>query len=328
MGAAALLAVLSSAAFGVSDVLSAAAVRRHAPAALALWAQLLGLVLIAGLTVAVRPAAAPTTVAWGAAAGAVGALAILAFYTALQHGSTAVVTSVAGCGVLVPVAAGLLRGEAISWRAGAGVVIATCGVLLVAGTTGGSGPADSRSRDGEAQRASAGPPPVPAGARPVPAADGCLSGPARGSPQRASLRLAVLSALGLGIFFVVLERATAAAGDEAGDFATAVVVALSVQVGALVVTAAAATRHTRRCLGLRRSLLVPAAAVGALDLGADLLLNLAVGRGPLAVVGPLGSLAPVVAVLLATVVLRQRLPRAQAAGIAAVLSGVVLVGSG
>lgn len=137
--------------------------------------------------------------------------------------------------------------------------------------------------------------------QPVPVPDGCV--PTRDSAShRSSLRLAVLSALGLGLFFVVLQQAADAAGPEAGTLDTALVVAVAVQVGALVVTLLAAARHTRSCLRLDRSLLAPALAVGLLDLAADLFLNLAVGNGPLAVVGPLGSLAPVVAVGVAVVV--------------------------
>ena len=72
----------------------------------------------------------------------------------------------------------------------------------------------------------------------------------------------------------------------------------------------------------------PALAVGTLDLAADLFLNVAVVIGPLALVGPLGSLAPVVAVVVATVFLRQRVGRVQGAGIATVLLGIGLIATG
>lgn len=326
MGLAALLAVLSSVSFGVSDVLSGVALRRHSTAALALWAQLTGLALVGVAVAAVRPEAAQGSLTWGVAAGALGAAAVLTFYTALQRGSTTVVAPIAGCGVAIPVLAGLVSGEALGVRAVVGVVAAFAGVLLVA--PGGDDPDEMAPASGSGLQA--GPKPQsnrlvePLRGQPVPAFDGCV--PARNSrSQRSSIRLAVLSAVGLGAFFVILDQATAAAGDAAGSFGTALVVALAVQVGALAVTSLAATRHTRTCLMLSRALLGTALLVGMLDLAADLLLNLAIGDGPLAVVGPLGSMAPVVSVLIATVVLRQRVRRGQGVGIAVVLIGIALI---
>jgi uncharacterized membrane protein len=101
-----------------------------------------------------------------------------------------------------------------------------------------------------------------------------------------------------------------------------------VQAGALAVTLLAATGHTRACLAPRRRLLVAAGGIGLVDVLGDLALVVAVEIGPLAVVGPLGSLDPVVCVLIAVAVLRERLCPMQAVGIAAVLVGVVLVATG
>ena len=144
--------------------------------------------------------------------------------------------------------------------------------------------------------------------------------------------LATLAALAAGLFFIVLEQATdpsrpaGAAGQAAFD--VALVVAVAVQLGALAVTLLAATRHTRACLRPGRSLAFPAIGVGLLDVAADLLVTLAVDLGPLAVVGPLASLDPVIAVLFATVVLRERIGRATALGVVIALAGIVLVATG
>ncbi len=92
-----------------------------------------------------------------------------------------------------------------------------------------------------------------------------------------------------------------------------------VQVGALVVTAAAATGHTRACLAPRRRLLTATALVAVLDAGPDLLLVVAVG------IGPLASLDSVVSVVIAAAVLGERLRALQVVGVVAVLAGVVLV---
>ncbi|OLT01482.1 hypothetical protein BJF90_31540 [Pseudonocardia sp. CNS-004] len=93
-------------------------------------------------------------------------------------------------------------------------------------------------------------------------------------------------------------------------------------------TLLAAVGHTRACLAPRPPLLLAAGAVGLVDVVGDLALVVAIGIGPLAVVGPLGSLDPVVTVLIAVGVLGER-PRAlQVVGVAAVLVGIVLVATG
>jgi uncharacterized membrane protein len=139
--------------------------------------------------------------------------------------------------------------------------------------------------------------------------------------------LATLAAVGFGAFFVVLDLATSAAGGG-GVVGPVIAIALAVQAGALAVTLLAATGHTRACLAPRRRLPVAAGGIGLVDVLGDLALVVAVGVGPLAVVGPLGSLDPVVSVLIAVAVLRERLRPMQAVGIAPVLVGVVVVATG
>ena len=313
-----LLAVLASTGYGLSDVLSATVVRRHPTAALALWAQLTGLLVIGAAAALRRPEVSGPGLGWGAAAGVVGAVGVLAFYTALQRGRTSVVASVAGTGVVLPVVAGVVGGDPLGWRSGLGVAAAVTGILLVAAE-----PEQSDVPVGPAAR------PVPGRTSPVPAPDGCVPALRAGS-SRSSVLLAVSAAACFGLFFVVLEQATAQAvprGAEVAALDVALGVSLAVQVGALVVTLAAATRHTRACLRPGRRLVLTAVAVGLLDVVADVLVTLAVDRGPLAVVGPLASLDPVVAVLVATVVLRERLRPLTALGVGVALAGTLLAGT-
>jgi drug/metabolite transporter (DMT)-like permease len=70
------------------------------------------------------------------------------------------------------------------------------------------------------------------------------------------------------------------------------------------------------------------AAIGFFDLLANLLFVLATGRGLLSVVGVLAALYPAVTVLLARVVLHERLTRAQNAGVLVTLVGVVALAAG
>jgi drug/metabolite transporter (DMT)-like permease len=317
------LAVVASVAYGLSDVLSGSAVRRYSTASVALWSQLTGLVLLGLAALAVRPAVPWPAIGWGTAGGALAAVALLLFYTALQRGHTAIVAPVAGSGVAIPVGVGLLGGEPLAWPVAAGVAAVVAGVLVVAATGDGDGPDTSGAGDRPHRRLIRS---SPARAHPVPADDRCVPENDKTS-TRTSVLLAALAAVGFGAFFVVLDLATAAAGGD-GAVGPSLAVALAVQAGALAVTLLAASGHTRACLAPRRRLLVIAGAVGLVDVVGDLALVVAVGIGPLAIVGPLGSLDPVVSVLVAVAVLGERLRALQVAGIAAVLAGVVLVATG
>jgi uncharacterized membrane protein len=128
--------------------------------------------------------------------------------------------------------------------------------------------------------------------------------------------LAVAAALALGLFVYFLGL-----GSREGD-------ALSTLVGARVgslaflVLAAGATRATVR---IPRGALLPVAAVGIADVSANVLFAYASGHGLLALVAVLGSLYPVVTVLLAHVVLGERLTATQKAGVGVALAGVCAI---
>jgi drug/metabolite transporter (DMT)-like permease len=72
--------------------------------------------------------------------------------------------------------------------------------------------------------------------------------------------------------------------------------------------------------------LLPAGvAIGALEVGGNVALILALQRGPVSIASVLISLYPVTAVMLATVVLGERLSRVQLAGVVLALGSVVLI---
>ena len=86
-----------------------------------------------------------------------------------------------------------------------------------------------------------------------------------------------------------------------------------------------ATRAPRR---LARRSVAAVAAVGLADVSANALFAVASSRGLLSLVAVLGSLYPVVTVLLAHVLLGERLTRAQQAGVAVALAGVAAIAGG
>ena len=69
-------------------------------------------------------------------------------------------------------------------------------------------------------------------------------------------------------------------------------------------------------------------ASGLFDTGANLLYGASARRGLISVVSVLGSLYPIVLVVLARLVLKERIARPQLAGVAATLAGVALIAAG
>jgi drug/metabolite transporter (DMT)-like permease len=70
------------------------------------------------------------------------------------------------------------------------------------------------------------------------------------------------------------------------------------------------------------------AVIGVFDIGANVSLTVAAQSGLLSLVGMLGSLYPVITVLLARIVLNERLRSIQYVGVAIALSGVVAIATG
>ena len=136
---------------------------------------------------------------------------------------------------------------------------------------------------------------------------------------RQAVGLALLAAIGFGSFFAGIDRA-----EETGDVAWVLFAARTADV--LILLAACAV--VRPPLPRAPAALGAIAAVGVFDLLANLLFVLAAGRGLLSVVGVLGSLYPAVTVVLARVVLHERLTRSQSLGVVVTLAGVVALAAG
>jgi drug/metabolite transporter (DMT)-like permease len=131
--------------------------------------------------------------------------------------------------------------------------------------------------------------------------------------------LALLAAVGFGSFFAMIDRA-----EESGDVAWILLAARAPSVLLLL----AACALTRPRLPSRPAAIGAIAAIGLFDLLANLFFVLATGRGLLSVVGVLAALYPAVTVLLARVLLHERLTRAQDAGVIVTLAGVVALAAG
>jgi drug/metabolite transporter (DMT)-like permease len=128
--------------------------------------------------------------------------------------------------------------------------------------------------------------------------------------------LAVLAALCFGAFFVGMDSAA----HEAGAVWA---VALNRSTSVSVLVFAFALMRPR--VGAGRTDLVAVAAIGLLDAAANAMFAFALTQGLLSTVSVLGSLYPVTTVVLAVMVLDERVAPRQAAGVAIVLAGIGLV---
>jgi drug/metabolite transporter (DMT)-like permease len=135
---------------------------------------------------------------------------------------------------------------------------------------------------------------------------------------RLSILLAVLAALGFGTFYVAIH----AAAEESAVWALLPNRAASV--GALALVAAAA----RVPVSPARLEWPALAAVGVLDVSANGLFAVASTRGLLSVTAVLGSLYPLATLLLARLLLGERIRRIQELGVLAALTGVALIAAG
>jgi drug/metabolite transporter (DMT)-like permease len=146
--------------------------------------------------------------------------------------------------------------------------------------------------------------------------------PADAAPGRAvrgSLGLAGLAALGFGTFFVLIDRAT-----EHGGAPWSLLLVRAGEV-ALLGVLALATRPAMPS-GVRDA--TPLLVIGVLDFSATAFFALATEQGLLSVVSVVGSLYPAVTVVLARVVLAERVARSQEVGVVLTLAGVVAISAG
>jgi drug/metabolite transporter (DMT)-like permease len=278
--AALLLAFASSVAWGAGDFLGGLKSRTLPVLNVLVASQAAGLLLI-GVFAALRGEGPPggELVVWAPLSGLAGAVGLAAFYRALAVGNMGIVAPISATAAVVPLAVGVASGDRPGAVQYVGIALALVGVVLA-------------SREEVEAR---------------------LGGPvARGAG------LALLSALGFGLFFVGMDRAS----DE--DVVWAIVANRCTSVAILLVAFAA----LRPPLALRRSDLPVVALIGVLDISANAMFALASTKGFVSLVSVLGSLYPLTTVGLAAVVLGERPHRTAQAGVVLALLGVALIAAG
>lgn len=139
--------------------------------------------------------------------------------------------------------------------------------------------------------------------------------PAAASRRRWGVGLALAAGFAIGLFFLALANTTPGAG------LWPLVAARTASVSFFGVVAVVG----RRGLRMTRGLMLAAMAGGLLDMLANLLYLLATRQGPLTLVVTLSSLYPASTVLLARVLLQERLSGRQWAGVSVALMAIVLL---
>lgn len=288
------LALCSSLSWGIADYLGGLKSRSF-PIPVVPALMYLTSLIVMGVVVIVRAEGPPGAEAVIAAlcAGLVGIAALSAFYRALAIGTMSVVAPIASTGVALPVIVGVLSGEDPGTMRSIGIAAAVAGVVLASREA----PSDGEVRQRTHEDAEVDP-----------------------RDRRRSILLAAVAGLGFGSYFVAAE--IAARGDVAWSLLLARVA------GAPIVAAIALVVVRRGGRRPRGRELLAVAGIGLLDLAANAAYNQATTLGDLSVVSVASSLYPVITVLLAAVLLGERVRGAQRTGVLVALAGVLLIAAG
>jgi drug/metabolite transporter (DMT)-like permease len=288
------LALASAALYGAADFLGGLASRSVSTVATVVVSQAAGLVLLLVLIPFLPAAATLNDLIWGGAAGLAGGIGVGLLYRALAIGTMAIVApTTAVCAVLIPVAAETIAGARLGGRTIAGILLALVAIVLVS---------QQPLQPLHVERT----------------LSGSLGAPDKARPTMMisrALGLALLSGVAIGFFFLALARTDAAAG------LWPLVAARAVSVSLFLALAVAG----RQSLRMPARPLTVVMGCGVLDMAANALYILATRRGALSAVVALASLYPASTVLLARVVLGERLSGRQAVGIVSALVAVVLI---
>lgn len=133
-----------------------------------------------------------------------------------------------------------------------------------------------------------------------------------------ALGLAVTAAVGIGTAFLLIDSAAAE------EPAWAIVAMRAGGISTLLVAGAV----TRPAFALERSAAPALIAIGVLEISANLLFAVATNHGLISLVSVAGSLYSAVTVILAWIVLGERLALSQRAGVVVALTGVAAIAAG
>jgi drug/metabolite transporter (DMT)-like permease len=315
-----LLGLAAAVLYGCGDFIGGTASRKVSVLTVLMLAESAGSV-VALAAAALSPGAASLAgLAWGAGAGMAGGLGLILFYTGLATGPMSVAPVSGLVSTILPVAVALAEGERPGLGVYAGALLCFVAIVLAssAGGAGGSRPEGGRDRRGRTE---------PAG---------------RSGARRTVRALAYGVGAGslFGLFFLLIRNAGQSgtlwpvASARVGELASVLAAAAVLQV--------AVRRRNRGQRGSEPSgagpggtgpsgaygrLLMVAAGAGVIDVIANICYVAASRTGMFGLAVVLASLYPGVTVLLARVVLGERLRGVQQIGLGLAAIGILLVAS-
>ncbi len=274
------LALGGALAWGVGDFLGGVASRRLAVLTVLVVSQAIGL---AGLLlwVAASRESFPGLVELlpAALAGIAGLVGLGALYRGLAVGAMGIVAPISAASPIVPLAVDAAKGNVPAALQWLGIALVLTGIAVL-------------SRE--------------------------PSGSTRGGGLAAGAGLAVLAALGFGLFIVGID----AGADESASWAMVAARTASVSIGAILALALSTS------LRPSREMVPILVGVGIFDTVASVLVAAATTYGAAGIVAVLSALYPVVTIVLARLVLGERLSASRRAGGAVALTGAALVAAG
>jgi drug/metabolite transporter (DMT)-like permease len=292
------LALASAIGYGGSDFAAGLASRSAPVIQITLLASAVsGVFVAAALPFAASPGPSAAALAWGFAAGIGGTLGAFALYLGFRHAAFSVagpLSAVAAAGFSV--LAGLLYGERPTTLALAGIVLALPAIVGVSASAAAEAEAEAPPQEEQEEAAAA----------------GGLGRPAAG----------VVYGLVAGAFFALLFIGLDRAGSGSGLWPVAAAAAGEL---AAALVAAVAVRSFRLCGGRARLLAVITGVAGA---AGTILFFVATHHGFLAVTAVLTSLYPAVTIVLARVMLGERLTALRLGGLLTAGACVTLIALG
>jgi drug/metabolite transporter (DMT)-like permease len=285
-----LLGLAAAVLYGTGDFLGGLATRKVPVLAVLLLAQTAG-VIVALPAAAIWPGPASLAgLAWGTAAGLIGGAGVIIFYRGLAAGPMSVVAPVSGLvSTVLPVAVALAEGEQPGTGVYAGALLCLAAVVLTScagDDTPGRSPRAARRRR--------------------------LPGAVR------ALGYGIASGTSFGLFFLLIRNA-----GQSGELWP--VAAARIGELAVVLVTAAVLRRSLRPRGAQGRLRLAAAAAGAIDVTANICYVAATRTGMFGLAVVLAALYPAATVLLARMVLGERLRWVQRAGLGLAAIGIILV---
>jgi drug/metabolite transporter (DMT)-like permease len=284
----AVLALVSSLFWGVADFVGGLASRRSTPLQTLALTTPAGFIIVVPVALLLGGQRAGSALP-GIVAGVCGAMGILLLYAALTIGPMGVVSPISAVlGAAIPVVVGLARGERPGGLAYVGMALAVVAIVTVGLEP--TAPTDDASHQGVSARA---------------------------------LLLSVAAGIGIGLFFAIIALAPSDAGLWPIVFARGTSSVILVTMGVVV-----ALRSQSPVLPVSTPVRAQAITAGVLDVTANAFYLVATQTGLLSIVAVLGSLYPAATVVLARLVLAERLRPMQKVGMVTAIVAAVFLALG